>query len=138
MANTTLAINRTVPYPFEGQAAAASTLTISSTSIVGFPSGGIVVGWDILNTSTTTGQILRVRLGPSGTAITTPSGGPPSTTLGNAIPLDAGKSYSFSRSEDQYSTTDQTVWGVLLVRSYVGDYSFTGVATVLLPPGVSP
>lgn len=135
-----LAVVRTAPYPFEIYVP-VSEYELSSSNIPNFPTGGKIVGWDIQNAATAADQLVRCRLGPSGTLITvaTVVAGMP-VVIGNAVPLYSGRSYSFARPEDLYESTDATVWGVLVLKSYMGAGTtvlVTGIATVLLPPGVT-
>jgi hypothetical protein len=135
-----LAVVRTAPYPFEIYVP-VTEYELSSSNIPSFPSGGKIVGWDIQNVETAADQLVRCRLGPTGTLITVATvllGTP--VVIGNAVPLYSGRSYSFARPEDLYESTDATVWGVLILQSYMGigtSVRVTGIATVLLPPGVT-
>lgn len=135
-----LAVVRTAPFPFEIYVP-ISEYELSSANIPNFPTGGRIVGWDVQNAATVADQLVRCRLGPSGSTITiaTVVLSLP-VTIGDGIPLYSGRSYSFSRPEDLYEVTDATVWGVLILKSYMGPGTtvlVTGVATVLLPPGVT-
>jgi hypothetical protein len=135
-----LAVVRTAPFPFEIYVP-VTEYELSSANIPNFPTGGRIVGWDLQNAATAADQLVRCRLGPSGATITvaTQVGGTP-VIIGDGVPLYSGRSYSFSRPEDLYETTDSTVWGILILKSYMGGSTtvlVTGVATVLLPPGVT-
>lgn len=135
-----LAVVRTAPFPFEIYVP-VTEYELSSANIPNFPTGGRIVGWDVQNAETAASQLVRCRLGPKGSTITvaTTALGLP-INIGDSVPLYSGRSYSFSRPEDLYEVTDATVWGVLILKSYMGAGTVvlvTGVATVLLPPGVT-
>jgi len=120
---------RTVPLPVTVVLTDGVQRTLTSTDIPGFPSGGIIVGWDVANVTTTTSTIwARV----SATPITLPG-----TDPGNAVLLTSGGRYAFIRDEGIFNTEDSTFWGSLRVLSSGGAYTCCAVATVLLPPGVS-
>lgn len=132
-----MAVTRTVTYTAEAVVGFASAFEFTYTSFAGAPAGGRIVGWDVQNAETTPGNMLRCRLGPSGTLIVVPSGGPPSAINGNAIPLDAGRGYSFAHPEAQYTPADNTVWGVLIVQGSTTSCRVAVTIIVLLPPGVA-
>ena len=125
-----ISVLRTVPYTFTIDVTTAP-VELSVTNVPDAPAGGFVSSWDIQNTSATSTDAIWARLGPTGTAITAPSGATP----GNAIKLLGGRSYSFIPEEPTVVLADVGVWGVLILQAVSGTITVTGVANLYVPEG---
>jgi len=127
-----ISVLRTVPYTFTVDVG-ATPVELSVANVPNAPAGAFVSSWDVQNTSSTSTDAVWVRLGPTGTAITAPSGATP----GNAIKLFAGRSYSFIPEEPTVVLTDTAIWGVLILQSVSGTITMTGVANLYVPEGTT-
>lgn len=127
-----ISVLRTVPYTFTIDVT-ATPVELSVANVPGAPAGGFVSSWDIQNTSATSTDAIWARLGPTGTAITAPSG----STPGNAIKLFGGRSYSFIPEEPTVVLADVGVWGVLILQAVSGTITVTGVANLYVPEGTA-
>ena len=126
---------RTYPFPFTVLVPDYPEFELTSANVPDFPPTGKIVRWDVRNVETDPAKYGMARLGPSGTVVEEPSGGPPSTIVGNAIHMTAGGSFAFQRETERIDFED-TEWDTLILIATKGKVvTFTGTVSVWIPEG---